>query len=251
MINLSAIIIACNEKNNIGRCLQSLNDVIDDIVVLIDSKTTDGTEDVVKSFPNVNYETVEWRGYGPTKNYALTKTKYDWVLWIDADEELTPELKEELINFKKSKPQHDAYYVKRRAFFLGKWIKHCGWYPGYVLRLFNKNKARFDSKNVHEGLQVEGKKGYLKNDLNHYTDPDVKHYFEKFNNYTTLAAGELHSKGKRAGMRDLLLRPPFLFLKMYILRLGFLDGLHGLILSVFSSLYVFTKYVKLWEMDRK
>lgn len=251
MINLSAIIIAYNEEYNIGRCLNSLSGVVDDIVVLIDSRTTDRTEEIVRSFTSINYEVVDWMGYGPTKNYALTKAKYDWVLWVDADEELTPELKEELKNFKTGNPQYDAYYIKRRAFFLGRWIKHCGWYPGYVIRLFDKNKTRFDTKNVHEGLQVEGQKGYLKNDLNHYTDPNVKHYFDKFNNYTSLAAEELHNNGKRAAITDILLRPPFLFIKMYILRLGFLDGIHGLILSVFSSLYVFTKYVKLWEMNRK
>lgn len=246
-MKLSSIIIARDEEENIKRCIDSLQSVIDDIVVLIDSRSTDKTFQIASSYPNVNCEIVEWKGYGPVKNYALTKTKYEWVLWLDADEELTKELADELINFKKTNPPFNSYYAARRAYFLGKWIKHSGWYPGYVIRLFNKNYTRFDDKAVHENLIVEGNSGFLKNDINHYTDPSIEHYFNKFNLYTTLAAQELFSQNKKVALKDILLRPIFLFLKMYIFRLGFLDGLHGLILAVFSSAYVFTKYCKLWE----
>lgn len=249
-MNLSSIIIARDEEENIKRCIESQQGVIDDIVVLVDSRTADKTFQIASAYSNVNCEIVEWKGYGATKNYALTKTKYEWVLWIDADEELTKELAEELINFKNTTPAFYSYYVARRAYFLGKWIKHCGWYPAYVIRLFNKNYVRVDEKSVHEKLIVEGKSGYLKYDLNHYTDPSIEHYFNKFNLYTTLAAQELFSQSKKATIRDILLRPIFLFIKMYIFKLGFLDGLHGFILSVFSSAYVFTKYCKLWELNR-
>jgi hypothetical protein len=110
--------------------------------------------------------------------------------------------------------------------------------------------VNFNEREVHENLKVDGEIGYLKNDLNHYTDPSIEHYFSKFNLYTSLAAKELNDKGKTAGLNDILLRPVFLFLKMYIFRLGFLDGLHGFILAIFSSAYVFTKYCKLWELNR-
>lgn len=249
--NLSAIIIAKNEEHNIRRCLDSLIDVIDDIIVIIDYSTTDNTFKFVSEYPGINCEIVDWKGFAETKNYALSKTKNDWVLWIDADEELTQELKSELTFFKDSVPEFVAYSIARRAYFLGRWIKHSGWYPANVVRLFNKKSARFNNKTVHEGLVIEGKVGTLKNDLNHYTDPNIQHYFNKFNNYTSLAAEELFRKGKNFSLFDLLLRPLFLFLKMYIFRLGFLDGLQGLILAFFSSFYVFTKYAKLWELNRK
>ncbi|MEJ5350649.1 MAG: glycosyltransferase family 2 protein [Melioribacteraceae bacterium] len=247
-VKLSSIIIAKDEEKNIKRCIESQQNIIDDIIVLIDSRTTDKTFQIASSFPNVKCEIVEWKGYAQTKNYALAKTKHDWVLWIDADEEITKELAEELHAFKNSNPNYASYYIPRRAYFLGKWIKHCGWYPDYVLRLFNKKNAHFNNKAVHENLIVDGKSGYFKNPLNHYTDPSIEHYLNKLNIYTSLAAEEIISNKKKVTLIDILFRPIFLFFKMYILKLGFLDGLHGLILSIFSSFYVFTKYCKAWEI---
>ncbi len=249
-ILISSIIIAKNEEQNIKRCLDSQINVIDDIVLLIDSGTTDNTFKIASTYPGINCEVVEWKGFADMKTYALSKTKYEWVLWIDADEEITNELEMELNAFKESIPEYKAYKVARRAFFLGKWIKHSGWYPSKVIRLFNKNFAQFNKKHVHEGLDINGEIGSLKNDLNHYTDPSIDHYFKKFNTYTSLAALDLFKQGKNASLKDFLVRPIFLFVKMYIFRLGFLDGLHGLILAFFSSAYVFTKYTKLWELNR-
>lgn len=249
-MKLSSIIIAKDEEHNIQRCIKSQQEIIDDIVVLVDSRTTDRTFELASLLPNVNVEEVEWKGYGAAKNYALSKTKYDWVLWIDADEELTKELKNELQEFKTKEPRFKSYEISRRAFFIGKWIKHSGWYPSRVTRLFNKNYASFNEKAVHENLIVEGATGTLKNDLNHYTDPSIEHYFRKFNNYTTLAAKDLFESGRAATLSDIIIRPVFLFVKMYIFKRGFLDGLHGIMLAVFSSVYVFTKYCKLWELNR-
>jgi glycosyltransferase involved in cell wall biosynthesis len=249
-MKLSSVIIAKDEEHNIQRCIKSQQEIIDDIVVLVDSRTTDSTFELASLLPNVNVEEVEWKGYGAAKNYALSKTKYDWVLWIDADEELTEELKNELQDFKTKEPRFKSYEISRRAFFIGKWIKHSGWYPSRVTRLFNKNYASFNEKAVHENLIVEGATGTLKNDLNHYTDPSIEHYFNKFNNYTTLAAKDLFESGRAATLSDIIIRPVFLFVKMYIFKRGFLDGLHGIMLAVFSSVYVFTKYCKLWELNK-
>ncbi len=245
---LSAIIIAKNEEKNITKCLDSLVNVIDDIVVIVDSTSTDNTYNIAKSY-NVNCIIAEWQGYAKTKTFAVNHTKNNWVLWIDADEELTEKLKEELILLKNSETDFAAFEVARKAFFLNKEIKHCGWYPGYVTRLFNKTVCSFNEIDVHEHLNVNGKTGRLKSDLNHYTDPNIKHYYDKFNNYTSLAANMLNQKGKKAKLSDLIIRPIFLFFKMYFFRLGFLDGYAGLILSVFSANYVFTKYAKLWELN--
>ncbi len=244
---LSAIIIAKNEEKNIERCINSLLGCIDDIVVIVDNSSSDNTLNLVKNY-NVNCLRSDWLGYAKTKTLAVENTKYNWVLWIDADECLTSELKEELILLKNTETEFAAYDIARRAFFLNRQIKHCGWYPGYVTRLFNKSLCKFKEIEVHEHLVINGVTGKLKNDLEHYTDPNIKHYYYKFNNYTTLAAIELNRKEKNVGVSDLLLRPLFLFIKMYIIRLGFLDGLAGLILSVFSANYVFTKYAKLWEL---
>lgn len=144
-----------------------------------------------------------------------------------------------------------GYAVARRAYFLGKWIKHCGWYPSRVTRLFRRTQGRFTESKVHEQLVLNGGVGQLHHDLLHFTDPNLHHYFQKFNSYTSLAAEDLYSAGKRFSAYDVLIRPPFVFFKMFVVRLGFLDGLHGLILSVVSMAYVFVKYAKLWEMQKK
>lgn len=251
MLKISSIIIAKNEAHNIARCIESQLGIIDEIIVVVDSNSTDNTFQLASSYKDVKCEIAEWKGYSGSKKYAVSKTSNDWILWIDADEELTKELKSELLEFKISEPKHNAYNIARRAFFLGKWIKHSDWYPSYVARLFNKKYSDFNEKNVHENLTVNGTIGTLKNDLNHYTDPTLDHYFVKFNSYTSLAASELNKSGKKSSLLDILIRPPFLFIKMYIFKRGFLDGLHGFILAVLSSAYVFTKYVKLWELNNK
>ena len=251
MIKISSIIIAKNEETNIKRCIESQLDCIDEIVVLIDSESKDKTLEIVKSFPGVKYELAEWQGYSKSKQHAVSLTSNDWILWIDADEALTKELRKELNHFKNTDTQYSAFSIPRRANFLGRWILHSGWYPGMVKRLFNKNKARFSDHEVHEQLIVQGETGELKNDMEHYTDPNIFHYFEKLNNYTSIAAWELNRSRKRFSMLDLLLRPIVIFVKMYIIKFGFLDGIQGFILAVFSSAYVFTKYAKLWEIKFK
>ena len=242
--------IVKNEEKNIKRCLDSLVPCIDEIVVIVDDKSEDATLDIVRSYQNVKCEVKEWMGYAETKKYALSKTINDWVFWIDGDEALTDELIKELNEFKNSKSDFAAYKVARKAYFLDKWIKHGGWYPGYIERLFNKRKAEFNANYVHENLEFQGEVGILKSDMEHYTDPDIFHYYAKFNKYTSLAAKELSEKNRKAKLSDLILRPLFFFIKMYIIRLGFLDGVQGLMLAIFSTNYVFTKYSKLWELNR-
>jgi glycosyltransferase involved in cell wall biosynthesis len=251
MIKISSIIIAKNEELNIKRCIESQLKCIDEIIVIVDEDSDDKTLEIVKSYPEVKYSIKKWLGYAKTKQYAVSLTSNDWILWIDADEELTTELSDEITDFKNKSSDYDAYSIPRKAFFLGRWIKHSGWYPGRVIRLFDKNKVKFDEKDVHENLVVKGNIGELKNDINHYTDPTIHHYFVKFNRYTTLAAEELFNKGKSFLISDIILRPLFIFIKMFIIKRGFLDGVQGFILAIFSSAYVFTKYCKLWELKRK
>jgi hypothetical protein len=146
--------------------------------------------------------------------------------------------------------EYSGYSVARRAYFLGRWIKHCGWYPSRVVRLFRKDQGKFSEARVHERLELQGTVGTLHHDLLHFTDPNLQQYLTKFNKYTTLAAQDMATSGRSFRLWDLLIRPPFIFVKMYFLRLGFLDGIHGFVLCVLSSAYVFSKYAKLWELAR-
>ena len=242
---LTVITIALNEEHNLPACLASV--AWADEIIVIDSGSTDGTVEVARRFtPRVF--TIAWEGYGSARNFGLDRASGEWVLWLDADERVTPELAGEIRQTMTGSDETVAAFdVARRAYFLGRWIRHCGWYPSRVPRLFRKGRARFNDARVHEQLVIDGARGSLRYDLLHYTDPDLHHYFAKFNRYTSLAADDMAAAGKTATVGDMIVRPPFMFFRMFVLRLGMLDGVHGFILCVVSSLYVFTKYAKLWE----
>ena len=249
MATLSVVTIAFNEERNIVECLESVRWANE--LLVVDSGSLDNTVNLAKQFP-AKVMQVQWRGYGATKNHALQHATGDWILWLDADERVTPELSAEIQQcIKEDNGSVAGYSIARRAYFLGKWMRHCGWYPSRVTRLFRRAKGRFSETKVHEQLILDGATSSLNNDLLHYTDPDLHHYFQKFNRYTSLAAEDLQATGKQFSLADLIVRPPFVFFKMFVLRLGFLDGLHGFILSVVSMAYVFTKYAKLWELQKK
>jgi glycosyltransferase involved in cell wall biosynthesis len=221
------------------------------MIVLIDDRTKDRTLEIVKTFPSARYELIKWKGFSGSKKYGVELAQNDWILWIDADETLSEELQQEINEFKNEVPFYNSWSFPRKANFLGRWILHSGWYPARVTRLFNKHKVFFSDNNVHEHLITEGKTGELRNDLEHYTDPDITHYFSKLNEYTSLAAEELYNNHKKFRYSDLVTRPLFILFKMYILKRGFLDGLQGFILALFSSSYVFIKYCKFWERKKR
>ncbi len=244
MTPLSVIVITRNEERNIVACLESVK-WADDIVV-VDAESKDATTALARQFTQKVF--IEpWKSFSDAKTFAVSQSRYDWILWLDADERVTTDLAAEIQSRLASSPTQAAYSVPRRAYFLGRWIKHSGWYPGRVVRLFKKDRASFSPSAVHEGLNVRGAVGELRHDLLHFTDPNLYHYLAKFNRYTTLASKESFDAGKRFRRIDLFVRPPWIFVKMYIIRCGFLDGLPGLILALLSSAYVFTKYAKLWE----
>lgn len=243
-LNCSVIVITKNEAHNIAECLSSVS-FCDDLIV-VDAESTDGTAAIAKDH-SARVFVRRWEGFSAAKQFGATQSRHPWILWLDADERVLPELAEELKQLIPKDPAEAAFTVARRAYFLGRWIKHSGWYPGRVARLFRKDRASLNDAAVHEGLQVNGAVGALNHDLLHFTDPNIYHYFAKFNRYTTLASGELERKGKSFAVSDLIIRPWWQFIRMYLLRLGFLDGRQGLLLALFSSAYVFTKYAKLWE----
>jgi glycosyltransferase involved in cell wall biosynthesis len=245
---ISIIVITKNEEQNIVECLESVH--WSNEIIIVDAQSADKTVELAKKYTQ-HVHIKPWSGYADAKNFALQKVTNEWVLWLDADERVTPELADEIRNIIRDKANtYDVYEVARRAYFLGRWIKHCGWYPGYVTRLFRKNKVKFSSSRVHEKIEYTGTIGRLKNDLLHYTDDDLYHYFGKFNKYTSLAAHDVNEAGRKYSLSDLIFRPPFMFFKMFFIRLGFLDGMHGFILCLLSSAYVYTKYAKLWEIQK-
>jgi (heptosyl)LPS beta-1,4-glucosyltransferase len=241
---ISVIIITKNEEYNIYKCLKSI-DWADEIII-VDAESKDSTVEIAKKFTDKIY-IQPWLGFAAAKQFAVQQTKNDWILWLDADERVMPDLSIEIQDLLKTNSTNAAFTIARRAFFLGKWIKHSGWYPGRVPRLFHKEKAVFNDAAVHEGLDIRGTIGELQHDLLHFTDPNIYHYFSKLNRYTTLASQELKKRNKKFKTLDLFIRPWWQFSKMYFLRRGFLDGVQGLILALLSSAYVFTKYAKLWE----
>ncbi len=245
---ISALIITKNEEKNIEKCLQSLGWV--DEIVIIDSQSEDKTVEIARRYTDKVFS-VQWQGFAKTKNIGIEKTSGEWILWIDADEEISFSLAEEMHNAI-NRVDVNGFYILRQSQFLGKWIKHCGWYPDYVLRLFRKNEGSFDeSKQVHESIILNGKSAYLKSILFHRPYSGLKDYFNKVNRYTSLSADEMWDKNKRAKWYHFFVYPFVVFLKKYIFKLGILDGLEGFILCVLTVFYVFSKYTKLWWKEKE
>lgn len=247
MQRLSAIVITYNEKDNISDCLESIN-WADEIIVL-DSNSEDNTVQISKRYTQ-NVINTGKISYAQKRNQGIGLAKGDWILWIDADERVTSELRDEILKTINSEAnEFDAYLINRKSFFINKFIRRCGWRPDYTLRLFKRSaKIRFNEAPVHEKVLYSGKKAKLRADLLHYTDKNFEHYLNKLNKYSTLSASELFVNKKKGSMIDIIFRPVFTFFKMYFLKLGFLDGYMGLVLCTLSSFHVFTKYSKLYFM---
>jgi glycosyltransferase involved in cell wall biosynthesis len=244
---LSVVLIARNEATNLPRALASVN--FADEIIVADTGSTDDTAMVARQ-AGARVIHCAFRGFGPTKAEALSHATGEWILSLDADEEVTPELAEQIrAVLDDTSAEFVAYRLTRQANFLGRWIRHSGWFPDYVLRFFRNGRARVTDDLVHESIIADGRVGTLPGILRHYTDPTIDHYLEKMREYTALAAQQLHLQGRRCHWWDLAVRPPWMFLRMYFLKLGFLDGWQGLVLAVFSSVHVFTKYARLKSLQ--
>lgn len=245
---ISAIIITKNEEKNIGRCLSSIYWV--DEIVVIDSESSDNTVSIARNFtPNVFIH--PWQGYGQQKNLALRKANGKWVLSIDSDEVVDERLKREIMAAITEFELYDGFYIPRKNFIGARFIRFGGWYPDYTLRLFKRNKGMFEIRHVHEAVRVDGKIGYLKNPLLHYTYRDLQDYIIRQDYYAHLACKEMYDKGKRVFTFELLFHPAYNFIKCYIFRRGFMDGYLGLMLAIYSSGYVFKKYAYLKDMKKR
>jgi glycosyltransferase involved in cell wall biosynthesis len=248
MNRLSVIIITHNEEENLPRCLESVKWADEKIV--IDSHSTDRTPQIAADF-GCTYFDLDWNGFGAAKQAALDRATGDWVLSIDADEAVSDKLRVAIVEAVAGSHSYCGFEMPRCTNFLGRWIRHCGWYPDYLVRLFRREAGQFDLAVIHEKIAVKGPVGRLSGDLLHYCYPDLERYFAKSNRYTTLGAAEVFRQGKRAGMADLVFRPPISFFKHYIQKAGFLDGPQGLLVSSLSAAAVFNKYAKLWHLGRQ
>lgn len=240
-MKISATIITFNEQKNIARAIESLRCC--DEVVVVDSGSTDRTAEIAE---RLGARVIEhpWEGFAKQKNAATEAAKYDWILSIDADESLSEALEAEIWQLKKNGPRHDGYTVPRLAQYLGRWILHSGWHPDRKVRLYDRRKGSWVGNYVHESVQLRGKLGHLEANLLHYTCDSLSEHLETMNRYTTLAAQQLVAENVRIGWRQLLLDPPWTFIRSYFLKRGFLDGVEGLAICYMAGVYNFVKYAK-------
>ncbi len=247
---ISAVVITYNEEQNIRRCLESVQDIADEIVV-VDSFSTDQTEDICRKMGAVFLQH-SFEGHIEQKNYALSKASYDFVLSLDADEALSEQLRRSILSVKDNW-EYDGYSFNRLTNYCGKWIKHCGWYPDVKIRLWDRRKGQWGGTNPHDRvvMQNNSQVKHLNGDLLHYSYHNIRQQVEQMNSFSDLAARAAYEKGKKAYLvTDILLNPFFTFLKMYFLKQGLLDGYYGLIISINSSFSKFLKYIKLRELNK-
>lgn len=245
-MKLSAIIITKNEEANLERCLRSVAWV--DEIVLVDSQSTDRTVEIANSFKARVFSPEEWMGFGPTKQFALDQAQSDWVLSIDADEEISFTLKNEILQLLETEPPKSGYFIGRKTQFLGKWILHSGWSPDLVLRLFKKSAGRFTDVLVHEHIVVEGETGQLNNPMMHYSYPTLEDYTRKLDNYSTLGAQELFETSKAPSPYMMAARTFISFLRKFIIQRGWRDGWEGFLIAYLTSTGTLLKYAKLRQL---
>jgi len=244
---LSACIITRDEEDRIAACLESLE--VADEVVVVDSGSTDRTRDICRARGAVVIER-EWPGHVEQKNHAVRCACHDWVLCLDADERLSPALQASIRALKESDPGVvRGYHLNRHTEYLGKWMNHGGWYPQWRLRLFHRGAGGWTGINPHDRVEVEGPTGRLEGDLLHHTYRDLSDHLRTIDRFTTIAARARYAQGKRFNVLLLLFGPAWRFFRMYILRLGFLDGVQGLVLAFMAAYYVSLKHAKLLELD--
>jgi glycosyltransferase involved in cell wall biosynthesis len=241
MPSVSATIITQNEAPNIARCIRSLECA--DEVIVIDAGSTDDTQ-MIAGHLGARVVVHPWTGFAAQKNWAVSCARHDWILSLDADEELDRVARAAVLEWKTVEPAAAGYRFARRARYLGRWIRHSGWYPDYKLRLFDRRKGRWVGSYVHESVQIEGPAEILPGEILHYTCDSLEDHRQRIEFYTDLAAAELVEQGRRAGWFHRRLDPWWTFAQTYFLRCGFLDGVQGFWIAYMASRYVIRKYAK-------
>jgi glycosyltransferase involved in cell wall biosynthesis len=247
MNKVSVVIITLNEENNIKSCLESAKWA--DEIIVVDSGSQDKTVEICRQYTDFVYD-IPWQGFGKQKNYAVDLAHFDWILSIDADERVTPELKGEIGDLLKEELKFPGYFISRKSYFGKRLILHCGWFPDFTIRLFNRKKGRFNDVQVHESVQINGNVGYLRHPLIHFTYKNISDFLIRMNRYSTLAAIDLFKEKKKGAVLKMIFHPPATFFKMYFLKRGYKEGFPGMILSGLYAFYTFVKYSKLWELNK-
>ncbi|KAF0182402.1 MAG: lipopolysaccharide biosynthesis glycosyltransferase [Nitrospirae bacterium] len=244
-VPVSVAIVTKNEERNIRKALQSVRNFAE--IVVIDSFSEDKTLSICREYTDRVYQQ-EWKGFARQKQDAIDRCSGEWILLLDADECVTPELKEEIISCI-TRTDIIAYQLPRKNFFLGRWIRHSGWFPDYIIRLFRKDSGGIEHREVHEKIVVNGSVGICTGYLEHYTYHTLSDYVRKMELYSTLSAKEMVNAGKRASVSSLVFSPLVVFIKMLVLKQGFRDGRHGFLLAVLYAMQSFLKYAKARELQ--
>jgi (heptosyl)LPS beta-1,4-glucosyltransferase len=246
-VPVSVTVITRDEAANIDACLASV--AWADEVLVVDCGSTDRTVEIARA-RGARVIVKDWPGYSAQKNLAAAEASNDWILSVDADERVTPELASEIRSTLATSPAIAGFRIPRVTWHLGRWIRTTDWYPDYQLRLYDRRRARWKERRVHESVTADGPVGRLKNELQHYAYRDITHHHQTMDRYTTLAAEDMYASGRRAGFVDVTLHPPAAFLRNYVLRRGFTDGMPGFVISVMNAHYVFLKFAKLWAKGK-
>lgn len=246
MSPVSVTVITLNEAANIEACLASV--AWADEVLVVDSGSTDGTADLARA-RGARVIVRDWPGYAAQKNFAAREAAHDWILSVDADERVTPELAKEIRDTLARDPGQSGFRMPRVTWHLGRWIRTTDWYPDYQLRLYHRARATWPPRRVHESVAASGEVGRLRSELQHFAYRDLSHHFATMDRYTTLAAEDMRAAGRRAGFFDLAVHPCAAFFRNYILRRGFIDGSAGFVISAMNAYYVFLKFAKLWAAE--
>lgn len=245
---LTAVIITLNEERNIKRCINSIRDVVDEIVV-IDSGSTDQTKQICET-AGVRFIYKEWQNYSAARNFGAQQALNDWIVALDADEAFSDELKKSVLEIKKSSAVVFVS-VKRLTNYCGHWVRHCGWYPDIKLRFYDRRKAGFVG-DIHETISpVPTGSSAIEGDLLHYSYYSIQDHVLQYNKFTTLTAQAAYAKGERSSVLKMVANPTIKFCKSYFLQLGFLDGYYGFIICKMSAHATFLKYCKLYILEKR
>ena len=248
-MSLSVIVITKDEEATIPRCLKSV--AWADEIVVVDSGSTDATQRISRALGAKVYPTADWPGFGPQKNRALDLATSDWVLSLDADEWLTPELQAEVRNTVASPSSQSAFRVPRASYFCGKLMRHSGWWPDPVLRLFRRGRARFSTDLVHERLIVEGSVGELASRLMHESFVGLEEVLDKVNRYSSAGARMMVADGTAGSLASAVAHGVWTFMRTYVLKAGFMDGREGFMLAVSNAEGVYYRYLKAWLLGKR
>ncbi len=240
-MKISATIITHNEERNLPRAIESLRCA--DEILVVDSGSSDRTIEIAEKLGAKIIDS-PWPGYAKQKNLAAERAENEWILSLDADESLSEALEAEIWRLKKNGPQFDAYTMPRQARYLGRWIKHSGWYPDRKIRLYHRAKASWTGDFVHESVRVDGSLGHLEGNLLHFTCDSLSEHLRTMDRYTTLAAEQLVASKMKVTWGRLIFEPPWTFFNTYVLKAGFLDGVEGLAIANMAAVYNFLKYAK-------